>query len=122
MRRTERGEGQISTFFWLAMLAAVIYAGWHVGPVYMAHYNFADKVQILARSPRGATADSKILDLVMKAADEEGVTTLGRNDCTIKTTEAARRIHCEYERTTSALPGWKKTFHFVVDVDQPMVF
>jgi len=120
----ERGEGKLSSLIWLALFAALAYAGWNVGPVYYANYSLADKMNEVARLPRALNPDGKLLDDLMKhGVNEFGLQQYVTRDCfKINTYEGGRVITCEYDREAEVLPGWKKTFHFANKVDQPLIY
>jgi hypothetical protein len=121
--KSERGEGRLSAIIWLVVLAAAIYAGFHVGPVYYGNYQIADKMVEVARLPRGTNTDDKILDILMKEVREDGLGGyLNRQQFLISTYEGGRRISCQYERTVDILPGWTHTFKFVNKADQPLIY
>ena len=119
----ETGEGGIQGFIWLALFALMLYAGWNVIPIYVANYNLADKVNQIARSPRGMVKDEQILDLLMKEVRENNLDPFIEKSCFhVTTLETARRINCEYERTEKVLPGVAHTFHFTLSADQPLIY
>jgi hypothetical protein len=121
--KSERGEGRLSTFVWLIVLVGIGYAGWNLVPAFMTNYNFKDKLNQLARSPRGTTSDEKIMDLIWSEIREDALDPyLGKQNCRITTLETSRRISCVYDREIQLLPGWKRVFHFVDEVDQPLLF
>jgi len=122
-KRREQGEGKLGAIIWLAIFATVLYAGWNVGPVYIGNYALNDKMNEIARSPRGMVKDDKILDLLMKYVREERLSDyINRSQFKISTMETNRRISCEYERTVEILPGWKHRFVFRNQADQPLIF
>ena len=59
-QRSETGRGRLSSLFWLAVFVALGYAAWHVGPVYYANYMLNDKLEEIARTPRGGHVDEII--------------------------------------------------------------
>lgn len=119
---SESGKGNIGNIVGLLLLAAVGYAAWNVGPVYMSNYNFADKMRDIARTPRYRGNDDRVMDLLMKEASEQRIQAyLPRGQCKIETQESYRRIRCEYSREVEILPGWKKVFRFDNKVDQPLI-
>jgi hypothetical protein len=120
----ERGEGKLSSLIWLAVLAAILFAAWNVAPVYISNYSLKDKMNEIARLPRGTNSDQKILDLIMKqGVNEFGLQMYLRPDSfKISTYDGGRTISCAYDREAEILPGWKKTFHFENQVDQPLVY
>lgn len=124
MRKTsESGEGKLSSIIWLAIIVAMFYAGWHVGPVYFNNYALNDKMTELGRLTRTLNSDEKILDLLMKEVRERGLGAyIKRTDFRVLTQETSRRITVEYERTEEVLPGWKRVFHFKNEVEQPLLF
>jgi hypothetical protein len=119
--RNERGEAKLSSFIWLAVFAAVIYAGWHVIPIYIDHYTFADKVNEIARTPKHIK-DDKLLEMLMKEVREHRLEDhIGSGCFQINTLETSRQITCEYERIAPVLPGFEKTFSFKLSADQPLI-
>lgn len=122
-RRSETGEGKLSGIIWLVALAAIIYAGWNVIPVYIDHYDLADKVNQACRTPRGTVKDEQIADMIMKEVKEKRLDGFIQRSCfRISTLETSRRITCSYSRTEKVLPGINHTFNLTIDVDQPLVF
>ena len=118
-RRSERGEGQLSTILWLAVILALGFAAFNVGPVYFANYALNDKLAEIGRLPRGQASDEKIYDMIAKYLREENLTPyLNRANFTITTMEGHRIITCNYSRTAEILPGWSKTFVFSDKADQ----
>jgi hypothetical protein len=118
----ERGEGKLGTIVGLLLLAGVGYAIWNVAPVYYANYEFADKMIEIARTPRFRANDEKIMDMLMKEAAEQRISGyLNRQGCRIETQDAFRRLRCEYAREVEILPGWKHTFQFKNQTDQPLI-
>jgi hypothetical protein len=118
----ERGEGKISAILWLAFFAAVVWAGFHVVPVYYDHYNLVDKMTEMARAPKWSHSDEKIYDTLQKYVRQEGMDTWVRRDnFVISTADTSRRITVNYERETEILPGWKYTFRFNKIIEQPLI-
>jgi hypothetical protein len=118
----ERGEGRIGTVLWLLILAGVAYASWNLFPVYYGNYNFADKMNELARAPKYSHPDERIDSELIKAAQENHLEQfIAPKTCKISTLEVRRTIVCEYERTVQVLPGYKRKFHFKNEVDQPLI-
>jgi hypothetical protein len=121
--RGERGEGKLSAILWLAFFAAVAYAIFHVGPVYYDHYNLVDKMNELARAPKWSHPDDKIYDMLMKYCREQRLDGyVRRNSFTVSTVDTGRRISVGYTRETEVLPGWKHTFNFSKQVEQPLIY
>jgi hypothetical protein len=123
LRGDERGEGKLSGLIWLVGLVAVSYSLWNVVPVYMANFSLKDKMNEIARAPRGVTTDDTIRDLLWKEVKERRLDGFIQRGCfRVSTLETSRRITCTYDRTEQVLPGLNWTFHFSNDVDQPLVF
>jgi hypothetical protein len=69
-RKSERGQGRLSSLLLLVLVAAVVYAGWHVVPVFIDHYSFVDKVVEICRTPRYKGNDDDVYQLLMKDVGE----------------------------------------------------
>lgn len=123
VRGDERGEGKLAGLFWLVGFVAVTYALWNVVPVYMANFAFKDKMNEIARAPRGMVSDDAIREQLWKEVKERRLDAYIQRSCfRVSTLETSRRITCAYERTEQVLPGLNWTFHFSNDVDQPLIF
>ena len=123
MRGNERGEGRLSSLFWLVVLVAVAYALWNVVPVYLDNFSFKDKMNEIARSPRGSVPDDTIREMLAREVRERRLDGYIQRTCfKISTLETSRRITCAYDRTQQVLPGFNWTFHFDNDVSQPLIF
>jgi hypothetical protein len=121
--RSERGEGKLSSLFALAVFAAAILALWNVGPVYIDDFALKDKMNEIARAPRGTHPDDKILEMLMRYVREERIDQyVQRTAFKISTLETSRRITVDYKREAQILPGWKHTFSFHNQVDQPLIY
>jgi hypothetical protein len=119
----ERGEGKLGTVFGLAIFAAAVLAVWNVAPVYIADFALKDKMNEIARAPRGTNTDDKIMDQLMRYVREERLDPyVNRNAFKISTLETSRRITVDYSRETDILPGWRHTFNFHNQVDQPLIY
>jgi hypothetical protein len=122
MRSDERGEGRLGTIIWLLVLAAVVYACWKLIPVFYNNYNFGDKVVELARTPKYSHPDDRLTSELIKAAQENHLEAyINEKTCKINTMEVRRTIVCQYDRTVEVLPGFKHTFHFKSEGDQPLI-
>ncbi len=122
-RHSERGAGKLSGLFWLLVFAAMIYAAWHVVPVYISNYSFADKMTQICRLPRGTNSDDVVLDQLMRAAQDNDLQGyLSRGACKVRTLDTSRTITCYYEREAQVLPGWRRVFRFDLRADQPLIF
>jgi hypothetical protein len=129
MRRTrERGEGKLGGLIVLVLLLAVGLAAWNVGPVYYDHYELTDKVTEICRAPRHVTmrvgkgGDDAIMKMLMDEVSKRRLNEwIGPESFSVSTTDHSREIALYYERETEILPGWKHTFKFEFDVDQPLI-
>ena len=118
----EKGEARLSSIMWLIALIAFGYAVWNVAPTYIAGYNLVDKMNEMARAPKYNHPDEKILDLLMKEVRERRLEKwIVRSDFKVNTYENSRRIDVEYDVPLEVLPGYKRTFHFKHEVDQPII-
>ena len=122
-RKGERGAAQLSSIISLLALLALAWAAWNVGPMYFENYDFADKVNEIARTPKyRAPTEDKIRDLLTKEIRERRLDEfIARDNISIITTDTSRRIEISYERTAKVLPGWERTFEFVINADQPLI-
>ena len=117
-QRSETGRGRLSSLFWLAVFVALGYAAWHVGPVYYANYMLNDKLEEIARTPRGGHVDEIIAKGIRDALQETKLQEYLRpTDFKIATGEYSRTITVEYEREAKVLPGWPHTFRFTNKVE-----
>jgi hypothetical protein len=117
----ESGEGKMGTIVGLVLFVGVVLAIWNLGPVFWADYNFKDKLNEIARVGRHRS-DDDVLRMIMREVSEnklEGLIT--GHTCKINTLETRRTILCEYDRTVEILPGFRHTFHFKDEADQPLL-
>ncbi|HEY7411882.1 MAG TPA: hypothetical protein VII13_14140 [Vicinamibacteria bacterium] len=118
----QAGEGKFGTVVSLLFLAALVLAAWNVVPVYYNNYSFADRVVELARAPRYNHSDERIMDLLMRSAEEHHLEDfVNTRTCSVKTMETRRTIICAYDRPVQILPGVKHTFRFKNEADQPLL-
>ena len=123
-RKSEKGEGKLGGFIFLALVAVLALAAWNVAPAYLDHYDFVDKVNEICRTPkyRVRAGDEGIVKMLM---DEVGKRKLGQwigpDSFTVTTTDHDREIQLYYEREVEVLPGWKKTLKFSFTADQPLI-
>jgi hypothetical protein len=117
----ESGEGRMGTIVGLVLFVGVVLAMWNLGPVFWADYNFRDKLNEIARVGRHRSDDDVLRMIMHEVSDNklEGFIT-GRT-CKINTLETRRTILCEYDRTVEILPGFRHTFHFKDEADQPLL-
>jgi hypothetical protein len=120
--RSEKGEARLSSIIWFAVLIGFGYAVWHVVPIYYAGYNLVDKMNEMARATKYNHSDEKILDTLMKEVREQRLEQwITRSQFKVNTYENSRRISVEYDVPIDVLPGYRRTFHFKHDVDQPII-
>lgn len=121
-RKSERGQGRLGGLVFLVLLAAGIYAGWNVIPVFVDHYSFTDKVVEVCRTPKYKATDDELYTMLLKEVDSRQLDPwIGRENFDIRSTERGRVITLDYEREAKILPGWKKTFKFSFKADQPLI-
>lgn len=118
----ERGEGRFSSLVMLVIVAVVALAAWNVIPVYYANYAFSDKMVELCRRPKYNNSDEEIMHLLEKEARalklEDFINT---RTCKVATMDYRRKINCDYDRVQQVIPGWKHTFRFRNEADQPLL-
>jgi hypothetical protein len=120
---SERGEGKLGSLFGLAFFAAAALAVWNVAPVYIDDFALKDKMNEIARAPRGTNTDEKVADQLMRYVREERLDRfVQRPMFKISTLETSRRITLDYQREAQILPGWKHIFNFHTQVDQPLIY
>jgi hypothetical protein len=114
MQRNEAGRGRLSSLLWLAFFAALLYAGWNVGPLYYDNWMLTDKMEEIARTPHSQRAQESISKAIRDAIRECDLQAyLDEHDFKITSTPVSRTITVEYEREAEVLPGWRRTFRFV---------
>ena len=123
MGKNERGAAQVSSIISLFAIVALAFAAWNVGPLYFEHYDFADKVNEICRTPKyKANTDEKVIEMLMKEVRERRLDPyIGKGNIAVSTTDTSRRITITYERDSKVLPGWERTFEFTINSDQPLV-
>ena len=120
---SERGEGKLGSLFALVVFAAAVLAVWNVGPVFIDDFALKDKMNEIARAPRGTHSDDKIMEMLMRYVREERIDRyVQRTAFKISTLETSRSITVDYTREAQILPGWKHTFSFHNQVDQPLIY
>ena len=118
----QRGEVRLSSLIMLVLMIAAGLAAWNVIPIYYANYSFSDKMVELARRPKYNNSDDEIMRnlekeaRILKMEDYINVRT-----CRVQTAEFRRKITCNYDRTQQVIPGWKHTFRFNNEADQPLL-
>ena len=117
----ERGEGKMGTIVGLLLFVGVILAIWNLGPVFWADYNFKDKLNEIARVGRHRSDDDVLRMIMREVSDNKLEGYITGHTCKINTLETRRTIQCEYDRTVEILPGFRHTFHFADEADQPLL-
>jgi hypothetical protein len=125
MRRThETGKARLSSAIFFLLLLAGVYAGFNVVPVIYDHYDLADKVNEICRTPRYQIrrGDEQIMEMLMKEVNARDMGEwIGTDSFQITTTEHNRKIHLYYERETVVLPKIPYTFKWEFTADQPLL-
>jgi hypothetical protein len=118
----ERGEGRLGTIVMLAIMILIGLACWNIIPVYFANSSFSDKMVEMARRPRYNNGDDDIMRVLEKEARNLKIEDyINTRTCKIQTMEFRRKINCDYDRTVQVIPGFKYTFKFRNEADQPLM-
>jgi hypothetical protein len=118
----ERGEVRLSSLVMLVLFAAAGLAAWNVIPIYYANYSFSDKMVEVCRRPKYNNSDDEILKALEKEARALDLQDyINARTCRVQTSDFRRRINCNYDRTAKVIPGWKHTFQFRNEADQPLL-
>jgi hypothetical protein len=118
----ERGEVRISSLIMLVVVALAGLAAWNVIPIYYANYSFHDTMVELCRRPKYNNSDADILRQLEKKARELKLEDyISARTCKIQTMDYRRKINCDYDREQQVIPGWKRTFEFRNEADQPLL-
>ena len=123
-RKSEKGEGKLGGFIFLALLLALGLAAWNVAPAYLDHYDFVDKVTEICRTPKYKVrnGDEGIMTMLTDEVQKRRLGKwIGPESFTISTVDTSRQIQLYYEREVEILPGWKKTLKFEFTADQPLI-
>jgi hypothetical protein len=117
-RTSEVGRGRLSTLFWLAIFVAAGYAFFNVGPVYRDNYVLQDKLEGVARTPRGQRMEAAVSEGIREAIRESNLGDyLEEHDFRIATGEVTRTITVQYDREANILPGMPHMFHMVAKAE-----
>ena len=93
VRGDEKGEGKLAGLLWLVGFIAICYLLWNVVPVYMANFAFKDKMNEIARAPRGVTSDDAIREQLWREVKERRLDEYIQRTCfRISTLAAPARI------------------------------
>ena len=123
-RKSEKGEGRLGGFIFLALVAVLALAAWNVAPAYLDHYDFIDKVNEICRTPKYKVrnGDEGIMTMLTDEVRKRRLGQwIGPESFTISTIETSRQIQLYYEREVEILPGWKKAIKFEYTADQPLI-
>ena len=122
-RHDQRGEGKFGMVVGLALIAAVVYAGFNALPVYWADWQLEDKMKAAALGPPNDRADKSSRKRLNDAIDDIGLAEYvgpqAGNDCEIRRLGHERQITCYYERDVKWLPGFVRHTVFEHHVSQP---
>jgi hypothetical protein len=118
----ERGEGRLGGIIMLLLMAAIALACWNIIPVYFANSSFYDKMIELSRRPKYNNPDDEIMRQLEKEARNLKIEDyINTRTCRIQTMDFRRKINCDYDRTVQVIPGFKYTFKFRNEADQPLL-
>jgi hypothetical protein len=121
-RKSERGQGRLGGLVFLVLIVAVGLAAWNVVPVYIAHYDFTDRVEEVCRTPRYKGTDEDLLRMLTDEVAKRRLDPwIGPEAFEISTVDRGRRIKLYYEREVVVLPGWKKKLKFSYTAEQPLL-
>jgi hypothetical protein len=121
-RKSEAGQGRLGGLITLALIVAFGIAAWHVVPVFVAHYDFTDRVTEICRTPRYRGTDEDIEKLLLDETHKRELDQwIGADNFVISSSERGRSIKLEYEREVLVLPGWTHKFKFSYTADQPLL-
>ena len=121
-RKSERGQGRLGGLVFLVLIVAVGYAAWNVVPVYVAHYDFTDRVVEVCRMPKYKATDEELLKMLTDEVARRRLDPwIGPGSFEISTVDRGRRITLNYEREVVILPGWKKKLTFSFTAEQPLL-
>ena len=96
----------------LVLVAALVYAGWHVGIAWFHYRNFQDSVRDTALFGQGKTDDA-LKAKVMELASQNGVP-LDAETITIERPAGEVRIQAQYTDSVKILPGYTRPVTFTV--------
>jgi len=117
--RAESGEGKFGLFVSLVLLAAAIYSGVKVIPVYSADWQFEDAMRASALGVPNETGNSACRKMLQRAIDDNGLAGyLSASDCTVTLAGNSRRVACSYQREVTYLPGVVRMVVFEHKVEQ----
>jgi hypothetical protein len=114
----ERGAAGIKAVVAIAILVAVIYAGFQLIPVYWAHWNFEDKVKqkVLYAFNNYTDVEKELYNEITRMLDRMGVT-YDKKNVRVKIDKQTKKIQVEvwYSRTVN-LPFFPNPKQFYVKV------
>ena len=109
-RKSESGQGRLSGLVLLVLIAAAVYAGFNVVPIYVDHYSFTDKVVEVCRTPKYKGGDDDLYRTLLREVDERRLAEwIGRESFDIRTSDHDRIITLDYEREAKVLPGGRRS-------------
>ena len=91
-------------------------AAWTIAPIYVGDTAFADKLAEVAKlKEQDDDISSRVLTRLLDP--DELAASLHADEGTLAVTLAQQRIRVEYDRTVMILPGLRRAFHFVHEVE-----
>jgi len=95
-RNLQRGSGRVKLFLTLALLAAMIFAGVKILPIYVSNYQMQDAIESEARFAIGNRLGSKdIRDNIWKKVNEIGIPA-DQDNLKVTATQGAVQISLDY--------------------------
>jgi hypothetical protein len=92
----QRGSGRVKLFLTLALLAAMIFAGVKILPIYVSNYQMQDAIESEARFAIGNRLGSKdIRDNIWKKVNEIGIPA-DQDNLKVTATQGAVQISLDY--------------------------
>jgi len=119
----QHGKAEFSTLLFFGVLALGGWIAWKVGPVYIDHWGFRDRVEEICRTPKYKVKSSDTINemLIQAVRKYEMTEWIGKENFQVTTTDTRRRIELSYEREVDILPGWKHTFKMELVSEQPLL-
>jgi Flp pilus assembly protein TadD len=108
-----------------ALLVVGAYPTWHLAPVYVRHYLFADDLGAVASTP--LSSDSEVLERLLHVARQRGLAdVIDATSCQVASDSRWRTITCRYQVSVALLPGLRRRLtletaveRFYVPRDEP---
>ena len=89
------------------LLVVSLYPLWHLTPVYVRHYLFADDLGAVASTP--LSSDSEVANRLLHVAQRRGLASvIDANSCQIASDSRWRTITCRYQVSVDLFPGVRR--------------